>query len=152
VVLHWLSGCGSYVVFCSNLQPGYMDRWDKDSADDLKIYQRQGWPWIPDSWAPDTVFMPAITGMASPSQQHHYLEPFLYLYSSIKRKALAIFSRKWLWQIIQEICALDGEPALIFAHIMCSFFSLYCQFIYAIRLRQQQQCSPVQLSSNLHFL
>ena len=74
----WMSWCFSgWVVvevrwcFWANLQPGCMDRWDKDSADALEIYQGQGWPWIPDSWAPDTVFRLAITGMACPSWQHH---------------------------------------------------------------------------------
>jgi len=65
------------------------------------------------------------------------LEPFLCLYCSIIHKAFAIFSRKWSRQIIQEICAHDGAPTLILPHIMCSFFSLYCQFIYAARHLQQ---------------
>jgi hypothetical protein len=59
--------------FWANLQLGYMDRQDKDSADALEIYQGQWWPWILVSWAPDTVFRPVITGMASPSWQHHLL-------------------------------------------------------------------------------
>jgi len=77
----WMLWCfGGWVVvrvrwcfFWANLQPGYMDMWDKDSADALEVYQEQGWPWIGDSWAPDTVFRPAITSTASPSQQHHSL-------------------------------------------------------------------------------
>lgn len=44
------------------------------------------------------------------------------------------------------------EHLHILPHIMCSFFSLYCQFIYAARHLQQQQCSPVQLSLHLLFL
>jgi len=76
----WMMCCFSgWVVvgvrwcFWANLRPGCIDRWDKDSADALEIYQGQWWPWIPDLWAPDTVFRPAITGVASPSQQHHLL-------------------------------------------------------------------------------
>ena len=91
--------------FWTNLQPGYMDMRDKDSANAPEIYQGQGWPWILDSWTPDTVFRPAITGMASPSWQHHLLGTLsLPLFQHYTQGPCHIFKKVVMTNYTRNLC------------------------------------------------